>query len=102
GRRSRWSLAPPSATGTSRNAARSSPASAVPATPSVLRRTLGALRVTIDDAAADVGAVQVGSYGDEPRPHSVVRLTGGGALGRGEHVGWTGAARRRWRYLSLA
>ena len=73
----------------------------MPATPSVLRRTLGALRVTIDDAAADVGAVQVGSYGDEPRPHSVVRLTGGGAVGRGEHVGWTVAAHERCRDRSL-
>jgi len=67
----------------------------------VLRRALGALSVTIDDAAADVGAVAVPSYPDGPRPHSIVRLAGRGAVGRGEHVGWTAAAHAACRDQSL-
>ena len=54
GRRSRWSPATPSATGTSRSAARSSPASAVPATPErAAPRRSARCRVVIEDAAAD-------------------------------------------------
>lgn len=73
----------------------------MPATPDVLRRALGGLRVTVDDAAIDVGAVPVASYGDEPRPHSVVRLAGRGAVGRGEHVGWTAEAHDACRARSV-
>jgi L-alanine-DL-glutamate epimerase-like enolase superfamily enzyme len=64
----------------------------VPATPEALRAALGALPVTIEDAESVVGAVAVPSYPDEPRPHSLVTLRGGGVAGRGEHVGWTVAA----------
>ncbi len=64
----------------------------MPATPEALQAALGALAVTIEDAAAAVGAVALPSYPDGPRPHSVVMLRGAGAAGRGEHVGWTEAA----------
>jgi len=64
----------------------------VPATPEALRAALGALIVTIDESGADVGAVEVPSYPDGPRPSSVITLRGAGVVGRGEHVGWTEAA----------
>jgi L-alanine-DL-glutamate epimerase-like enolase superfamily enzyme len=73
----------------------------VPATPDVLGRALGALPVVIDEASAHVGAVAVTSYGDEPRPHSVVRLAGRGAVGRGEHVGWSVTAHEACSDASL-
>src|SRR5262249_53402320 len=92
GPRSRWSLATRSATGTCHSAARSSPASAVPATPEALRAPLGALGVPLDEASADVRAVDLPSYPGGPRPSSVIALRGAGAIGRGEHVAWTEAA----------
>ncbi len=73
----------------------------MPATTDALRRALGALRVTVDDATSDVTAVSVPSFGKEPRPHSVVRLAGRGAVGRGEHVGWTVSAHEQCRDRSL-
>ncbi len=73
----------------------------MPATPEALAAALGALVVTVDGADARVGAVAVPSYPDGPRPHSVVRLHGAGAVGQGEHVGWTDAAHVACRDRSL-
>jgi L-alanine-DL-glutamate epimerase-like enolase superfamily enzyme len=64
----------------------------VPATPEALRAALGALVVTIDEAGANVRAVDLPSYPGGPRPSSVISLRGAGAVGRGEHVAWTAAA----------
>ncbi len=57
-------------------------------TPEALR----ALPLRIDAAACTTSRVDVPSYPDEPRPSSVVTLTGAGYRGLGEHVGWTDAA----------
>jgi len=73
----------------------------VPATPESLLRALGALPVVVEAAWAAVEAVAVPSYPDEPRPHSVVRLAGAGAVGCGEHVGWTLAAHEACRERTL-
>ena len=64
----------------------------MPATPEALRAALGALVFTLEEAAADVAAVDVPSYPDGPRPSSVITLRGAGATGRGEHVAWTETA----------
>ena len=64
----------------------------MPATPEALHTALGALVVTIDQAGADVRAVEVPSYPGGPRPSSVIALRGAGAVGRGELVAWTDAA----------
>jgi hypothetical protein len=73
----------------------------VPATPEALRAALGALVFTVEDAAADLAAVDVPSYPDGPRPSSVVVLRGAGAAGRGEHVAWTEAAHAACRDRTL-
>ena len=73
----------------------------MPATPEALRATLGALVVTIDDAGADVAAVEVPSYPGGLRPSSVITLRGAGAVGRGEHVAWTEAAHVACRERTL-
>src|SRR5262249_42684790 len=115
GPRSRWSPATPSATGTFRSAASSSPASAVPATPEALRAALGALPVTpgtlrpalaappltIEEASVEVGSVCLPSYPDGPRPTSLLALRGAGVTGRAEHVGWSEAAHEAFRDRTL-
>jgi L-alanine-DL-glutamate epimerase-like enolase superfamily enzyme len=65
-----------------------------------LDRLLDALRalpLVVDDARVEVGAVALPGYPDGPRPTSTVTLAGGGAVGRGEHVGWTSAEHARFR-----
>lgn len=57
----------------------------MPPTSELLRR----LPLRLDAASCATAHVDVPSYPDEPRPTSVVTLTGGGHAGRGEHVGWT-------------
>jgi hypothetical protein len=57
-----------------------------------LLQRLGRLVVAIDAASVEVGAFEVPSYPDGPRPTSTVALSGGGHTGRGEHVGWTPGA----------
>jgi len=69
----------------------------VPPAAERLRALLAALPVVIDDVACAVGAVDVPSYPDGPRPTSVVTLAGRGARGVGEHVGWTAAVHARFR-----
>src|SRR5262249_54589675 len=129
GPRSRWWPATPSATGTFRSAASSSPASAVPATPEALRAALGALPVTpetlhaalaalpltpetlraalaalpltIEEASVEVGSVCVPSYPDGPRPTSLLALRGAGVTGSAEHVGWSEAAHEAFRDRTL-
>lgn len=54
-----------------------------------LAEALRALPVEIDAVDVAVRQIEVPSYPDEPRPTSVVTVRGGGASGRGEHVGWT-------------
>jgi hypothetical protein len=86
----------------------------VPATPERLAAALADLPVVIDDAACGSRAVLVPSYGG-PRPSSLVRLTGAGRIGEGEHVGFTEEAHAAfgrtldrwdlsgsWRIASLA
>jgi L-alanine-DL-glutamate epimerase-like enolase superfamily enzyme len=57
-----------------------------------LGATLAALPVVIEEAAGTIVPAAVPSYPGGVRPSSVVTLAGGGALGRGEHVGWEDAA----------
>src|SRR5262249_20295476 len=101
GRRRRSPSATRSATGTSRSAARSSPGSAVRPTaePSAaaLCDRLAALPLVVGGAPCGVSEVAVPSYPGERRPSSVVTLSGDGAEGSGEHVGWTLAEHERFR-----
>lgn len=54
-----------------------------------LSAALQALPLRVDDAAVQFGEVALASYAGGPRPSSTVTLSGGGLVGRGEHVGWT-------------
>lgn len=47
------------------------------------------LPVQIEDVHVEVGARTVPSYPGEPRPTSIVRVSGEDHSGYGEHVGWT-------------
>jgi len=71
----------------------------VPSTPdaAALAARLRRLPLEIQRVDVDVTDVEVPSYGDEFRPTSIVTLSGNGASGRGEHVGWTREAHTRFR-----
>jgi L-alanine-DL-glutamate epimerase-like enolase superfamily enzyme len=71
----------------------------VPPTPeaAALSAALAALPLVVDTVEARVGPVAVPAYPDGARPSGEVRLAGGGAEGRGEHVAWTLADQRRFR-----
>lgn len=57
-----------------------------------LATRLAALPLRVERTHCDVTPVAVPSYPDGPRPSSTLLLEGSGRAGRGEHVGWTGAA----------
>ena len=50
---------------------------------------LAALAVRIERADCTVQGIDLPSYADGPRPSGLVRLSGGGHEGVGEHVAWT-------------
>lgn len=62
-----------------------------------LAARLRRLPLEIERVDVDVTDVEVPSYGDHPRPSSIVTLSGNGASGRGEHVGWTREAHTSFR-----
>lgn len=64
--------------------------------PGELARRLGALDVEVERLEIDVRRVDVIGYGDAGRPSSVVRLSGGGHAGRGEHVGFSSEVHERF------
>jgi L-alanine-DL-glutamate epimerase-like enolase superfamily enzyme len=70
----------------------------VPPTPdaAALAAALAALPVTVDTVRATAGPVAVPAYPGGARPSGEVRLGGGGATGRGEHVAWTDADQTRF------
>lgn len=59
-----------------------------------LAARLRALPLRVQRAHCAIAPVAVPSYPDGPRPSSTLVLEGGGAVGRGEHVGWSDAAHR--------
>ena len=69
----------------------------MPPTAERLHAALAALPVVIDEAHCRATVIDVPSYPDEPRPTSIVTLSGGGTSGVGEHVGWTTAAHAGFR-----
>jgi hypothetical protein len=60
--------------------------------PDDLARLLGALPVAIEHVQCHVGALALPDYPGEPRPTTIVALSGDGLVGHGEHVGFTRAA----------
>ena len=70
----------------------------MPPTPdaAALAAALAALPVTVDTVRATAGPVAVPAYPGGARPSGEVRLGGGGATGRGEHVAWTDADQARF------
>ncbi len=61
-----------------------------------LRDALAALSLVVDEASCEPASVEVPTYPGGLRPASTVTLAGGGARGRGEHVGWTDAVQARF------
>jgi L-alanine-DL-glutamate epimerase-like enolase superfamily enzyme len=61
-----------------------------------LLAALRELPFAIEHARWERHDVSLPSYADGPRPSSSVRLEGGGRIGSGEHVGWTGGAHERF------
>ena len=57
-----------------------------------MRAALAALPLRVDEVACVRTAVALPSYPDEPRPHALATLAGGGREGRGEHVGFSADA----------
>lgn len=62
-----------------------------------LAKILRALPIDLDRIEIDLTTTEVPSYPGEPRPGSIVRLSGNGASGHGEHVGWTREAHESFR-----
>lgn len=63
---------------------------------------LARLPVLVETASVTCRSVPLATYPGGRRPHATVVLSGGGASGCGEHVGWTAAQHHRFRARIMA